>query len=218
MNSAHASFSRRRDNRGPNSQDIDPTALGVNINPYTPSNFLQMGITGYFSVGCGTCGPGFFNTNTFQFADDIDLIRGKHQIAFGIDMVRTQNNLSSYHNADGNFTFSGTGVNSTGDAMADFELGIMGASGFTFSKAQLQALRETIPRALCAGHVPLESADHDQRGSSLGADVISEGHLWAREHLQYAGISRRPDEYSLFQCSSRLVLLWRPWGKQVFHE
>jgi Carboxypeptidase regulatory-like domain len=145
VNSAHASFSRRRDNRGPNSQDIDPTALGVNINPYTPSNFLQMGITGYFSVGCGTCGPGFFNSNTFQFADDIDLIRGKHQIAFGIDMVRTQNNLSSYHNADGNFTFSGTGVNSTGDAMADFQLGIMGASGFTFSKAQLQALRETIP-------------------------------------------------------------------------
>ncbi len=145
INSFHAGFSRRRDNRGPNARDINPTTLGVNINPYTPDNFLSVTDTGYFTVGCGTCGPGFFNVNTYQFVDDVDLVRGKHQIAFGIDMVRTQNNLSSYHNADGGYTFSGTGVASTGDAMADFQLGILGAGGFIFSKAQLQALRETIP-------------------------------------------------------------------------
>ena len=145
INSFHAGFSRRRDNRGPNAQDINPTTLGVNIRPYTPDNFLAVTDTGYFTVGCGTCGPGFFNVNTYQLADDVDLVRGKHQIAFGIDMVRTQNNLSSYHNADGGYTFSGTGVASTGDAMADFQLGILGAGGFIFSKAQLQALRETIP-------------------------------------------------------------------------
>ncbi len=145
VNSFHASFSRRRDNRGPNASDISPTSLGINVNPYTPDNFLAVTDTGYFTVGCGTCGPGFFNVNTYQFADDFDLVRGKHQIAFGIDMVRTQNNLSSYHNADGGYTFSGTGVASSGDAMADFLLGDLGAGGFIFSKAQLQALRETIP-------------------------------------------------------------------------
>ena len=59
--------------------------------------------------------------------------------------MRTQNNLSSFHNGNGDFTFSGTGIASTGDSMADFELGIMGASGFTYSKAQIQALRQTIP-------------------------------------------------------------------------
>jgi len=145
VNSFHAGFSRRRDNRGPNASDIGPTDLGINVNPYNPTNFLAVTDTGYFTVGCGTCGPGFFNVNTYQFADDVDLVRGKHQIAFGIDMVRTQNNLKSYHNADGGYTFSGTGVASTGDAMADFQLGILGASGFIFSRPQLQALRETIP-------------------------------------------------------------------------
>ena len=145
VNSFHAGFSRRRDNRGPNASDIGPTTLGININPYNPSNFLAVTDTGYFTVGCGTCGPGFFNVNTYQFADDVDLVRGKNQIAFGIDMVRTQNNLKSYHNADGGYTFSGTGVASTGDSMADFQLGILGASGFIFSRPQLQALRETIP-------------------------------------------------------------------------
>ncbi len=145
INSLHAGFSRRRDNRGPNASDISPLNLGINVNPYTPDNFLAVTDTGYFTVGCGTCGPGFFNVNTYQVADDVDLVRGKHQIAFGIDMVRTQNNLSSYHNADGGYTFSGTGVASTGDAMADFLLGDLGAGGFIFSKAQLQALRETIP-------------------------------------------------------------------------
>jgi len=145
VNSFHATFSRRRDDRGPNAQDIDPTKLGVKIHPYTPSNFLQLTTTNYFTVGCGTCGPGWFNSNVYQVADDFDLMRGKHQIAFGVDFVRTQANLSSYHNGDGGFTFSGAGVTSTGDAMVDFELGILGASGFTYSKAQEQGLRASIP-------------------------------------------------------------------------
>ena len=144
VNSLHVAFSRRRDNRGPNQQDINPKDLGVNIRPYD-AHFLQLTATGYFSVGCGTCGPGHFNVNTYQIADDFDLIRGKHQIAFGVDILRTQNNLSSFHNGTGGYTFSGSGAKSTGDAMADFELGILGASGFTYSKAQEQALRETIP-------------------------------------------------------------------------
>jgi hypothetical protein len=145
VNSFHATFNRRRDDRGPNSQDIGPTALGVQINPYSPSNFLQLSATNYFTVGCGTCGTGWFNSNNYQVADDFDLIRGKHQIAFGVDFTRTQSNIFSYHNGDGLFTFSGSGITSTGDAMADFELGILGASGFTFSKAQQMGLRESIP-------------------------------------------------------------------------
>ena len=144
VNQFHVAFNRRRDNRGPNADDINPTQLGVNIKPYA-TNFLQLTTTGYFSVGCGTCGPGHFNVNTYQFSDDFDLVRGKHQIAFGGDFVRTQNNLSSFHNGNGSFTFSGSGVASTGDAMADFQLGLLGASGFTYSKSQEQALRENIP-------------------------------------------------------------------------
>jgi hypothetical protein len=142
VNSFHATFSRKRDDRGPNSKEINPTDLGVNIRPYAP-NYLELGVTGYFSLA--PAGLGFFNVNTYQLADDVDLVRGKHQIAFGVDFVRTQNNLYSFHNGNGDYTFSGSGIASTGDAMADFELGILGASGFTFSKAQIQALRQTIP-------------------------------------------------------------------------
>jgi Carboxypeptidase regulatory-like domain len=141
VNSSHATFSRRRDDRGPSSQDINAADLGVNIRPYAP-NYLSLGVIGYFSVS--PAGLGFFNVNTYQFADDMDLIRGNHHVAFGVDLVRTGNNLSSFHNGNGNYTFSGAGAGSTGDAMADFELGDLGASGFTYSKAQIQALREDI--------------------------------------------------------------------------
>ena len=73
-----------------------------------------------FAIGCGTCSPGHFNVNTFQEADDIDIIRGKHQMAFGVDVIRTQNNLLSGYIQNGNFTFSGQ---ATGDAILDYLLG-----------------------------------------------------------------------------------------------
>ena len=45
-------------------------------------NFLLLTISNSFNTFCGTCAPGHFNVNSFQVADDVDLIRGKHQICF----------------------------------------------------------------------------------------------------------------------------------------
>ncbi len=82
INSFHATFTRRRDNRGPNADDINANTLGVNIFTNVPDDLrltVGSGASG-FAVGCGTCSPGHFNVNTFQEADDVDIIRGKHQI------------------------------------------------------------------------------------------------------------------------------------------
>src|SRR5262249_11041425 len=69
LNSAHATFTRRRDDRGPAANQIGPNDIGINIFQKVP-NFLLVTVTNFFSVGCGTCAPGHFNVNTFQFADD----------------------------------------------------------------------------------------------------------------------------------------------------
>lgn len=144
INSFHATASRRRINRGPASNVINPSDIGVNIN--TPlKNFIQATVSNYFSVGCGTCASAFFNGNTFQFADDVDLVRGKHQIAFGVDAIRYQLNFNNEWNRNGVFTFTGskaTGAISTGDSLADLMVGTL--SNFTQSNTLQYAARATV--------------------------------------------------------------------------
>src|SRR5262249_17191917 len=69
-----------------------------------------------------------FNVNTFQFADDVDLIRGRHHLTFGANVVRTQNNLISGFNENGTFTFNG---NFSGSNLLDFMLGRVNTFGHT---------------------------------------------------------------------------------------
>jgi hypothetical protein len=56
----------------------------------------------------------------FQFADNVDYVRGAHKVRFGFEFIYQKMTHHSGSNADGGFT--GTG-NVTGDGMADFLLG-----------------------------------------------------------------------------------------------
>jgi len=120
LNSLHLTFNRRRDNRGPTDIPVNPTMLGVNMYSAVP-NFLLLSVTGGFSTFCGTCAPGHFNVNSYQVADDVDVIRGRHQMAFGFNLVRVQNNTISGFNENGTFSFNGSRTNL---GMADFLAGL----------------------------------------------------------------------------------------------
>ncbi len=84
LNSFHATFDRRRDNRGGTANMISPDTLGDSYHQLVP-DFLQVSIPSYFNVGCGTCASGHFNVNDYQVSDDFTIIRGKHQFGFGVD-------------------------------------------------------------------------------------------------------------------------------------
>jgi len=144
MNAFHFTFTRRRDNRGVDPSDINPTTLGSNMFVAIP-NFLLMSVSSYFNIGCGTCAPGFFNVNTWTGADDVDWIRGRHHFAFGALAIRTQNNTLTGFDENGTFSFNG---GFTKDSLADLLLGRYSGSGglgFTQSRAQKVAYRENIP-------------------------------------------------------------------------
>ncbi|MGH9351112.1 MAG: carboxypeptidase regulatory-like domain-containing protein, partial [Terriglobia bacterium] len=79
VNTAHASWSRLRDNRGPAPNLFNEASLGIQIFQTAPI-FSQFSISNYFNVGTGTGAPGHFNRNSVQLADDVDSIHGKHQI------------------------------------------------------------------------------------------------------------------------------------------
>ena len=138
VNSFHLTFSRIRDNRGPTDAPISPTSLGVNIYSAVP-NFLLLSVTGGFSTFCGTCAPGHFNDTSYQMADDVDIIRGKHEIAFGFNVLKTYNDTVSGFNENGNFTFNGSRTNL---GLADFLTG--NPNDFTQTNATPDDLRQWI--------------------------------------------------------------------------
>lgn len=151
VNSAHASYTRRRNNRGPTAGGINAKTIGVNMYTYVPAD-LRLAVTNQFNVGCGTCSPGFFNVNTETFSDDVDWIKGKHQLAFGAEFIRTGDNTNAGYLQNGNFSFSGIvsggqfiggGVGtSAGEPMIDFLTGKQNTFGQ--SRQQQTTYRQNI--------------------------------------------------------------------------
>ena len=88
---------------------------------------------GYWSVGDRGYSPFQGGTNIFSVSDTLDLVRGKHDIKFGMGFRANQMNVGAEGFQDGfwiignggNFTgLTGTGI--PGNAQADFLLGITG--------------------------------------------------------------------------------------------
>lgn len=151
VNSLHLTATRRANTRGPAGDGINASALGINI--YQPYDIGLRISAGRFNTYCSTCAPGIFNVNSFSIIDDVNLVLGKHQIVFGGEFIRAQENINNAFSSNGNFTFSGTfsqkgpaGTSSGGtgaDGMLDFLTGSL--SQFSQSKAQQNALRAPIP-------------------------------------------------------------------------
>jgi hypothetical protein len=126
VNSFHATFDRRADNRGSAPNLFGPQALGMNISDNMADNYIQVTVGNYFNVACGTCAPGYFNVNNYQISDDFTKTIGAHQISFGFDGRKEQFNSTNNQQSNGQWTFSGgTTTTYTGDNLADLLLGHM---------------------------------------------------------------------------------------------
>jgi hypothetical protein len=139
LNSVHFTFNRLRDNRGPAPKTPNAVSYGVKMFNYD-SVGMQLTVSNGFATACGTCAPGYFDRNTFQEADDVDWMLGKHQIAFGVNIIRADQNLDSHFNSNGLFSFNGQFTN---DPLLDFLLGDM--NSFGQSRSQINVYRQTTP-------------------------------------------------------------------------
>src|SRR5262249_18936109 len=93
--------------------------VGINMSAEVPK-FMVMTITGGFSVGGGTASPGHFNTTSYQATEDFNLVRGAHQIAFGVNYIHTNANAVTNLFTNGQFTITTQGTNL---GLADFMVG-----------------------------------------------------------------------------------------------
>ena len=149
VNSFHATFDRRADNRGSASNLFGPQSLGIkntNGGPFADNmtdNYIQVTVGNYFNLACGTCAPGYFDVNNYQVSDDFTKIHGRHQFAFGIDGRKEQFNQTNNQQSNGQWTFSGgTTSGYSGDNLADLLLGHM--SSWNQGNALSDYMRQTV--------------------------------------------------------------------------
>jgi hypothetical protein len=91
----------------------------------TPS-LPQLAVSGDFTLTQGIAGP-LAGTNYYSLRDIASSTHGRHTIAFGAELSLDKDIQQTLLDNYGVFTFSGSGKQSTGNALADFELGLPSA-------------------------------------------------------------------------------------------
>lgn len=101
------------------------------VNNYFPISVGAGGFGGF--VGGGT-NPGYFNSTLFQVADDVDWVKGSHQVSFGFDYIHQVANTVNVRPDNGSLSFTGIGsaaAGKTGLGYADFFMGLLTPGSFT---------------------------------------------------------------------------------------
>jgi hypothetical protein len=97
------------------------SAPDVGINSYSfLKDFMVLSVTGGFNIGGGTQSLATFRTTSYQASDDISLVMGTHQTAFGLNLAHWRVNQFSHVRDNGQYSFNST---ATGLGMADFFTG-----------------------------------------------------------------------------------------------
>lgn len=120
INSIHFTWTRGWLDRGPAPNVISSGDIGLKVAP-SEGNPPAISVTGGFSTSCGTCARAYVHNYTYQFADDVSLIRGRHQIGLGVNWIHRSSNYKTTTQEDSSFTFNGQFTN---DGLADFLLGV----------------------------------------------------------------------------------------------
>lgn len=214
---------------------FSPTDLGVNMFSSLPG-FMGISVgsgTSGFSLGGGATNPGYFNSTAYQGAEDIDLIRGSHQIAFGVNYIHARMNTLNNRPTNGQFTFNGQ---VTGLAMTDFLLGIVsggfvqGNPVYDNDRANFVGLYAQDSWKMTRGltlnyglrwepflpeHNVNGYVEHFEK-SAFDAGLISQTYKNAPAGLSFPGDPGYPGQSNVFakkaQFAPRLGLVWDPMG------
>jgi hypothetical protein len=97
-----------------------PADLGIAAFNYSPVKEMGLSVDDGFSLGGGTSATGIFNTNDYQVADDLTVVRGRHQLSLGGNLAYWKSNQESHARSGGAWTIDGS---FTGLGLADLLLG-----------------------------------------------------------------------------------------------
>jgi hypothetical protein len=98
-----------------------PQDIGVNAHS-EPEHAMAINVNGAFTIGNGSFSDATFRTTSYQVSDEVNVVKGNHQIAFGGIVADWRENNYSHTSSLGAYTFNGS---ITGLSMADFLTGNM---------------------------------------------------------------------------------------------
>jgi TonB dependent receptor-like, beta-barrel len=101
-----------------------PAGLGIGISPDVPTGPTNLFFDTGLSLGFSENGPTRYVENTFSWTDAVSWTRGKHNWKFGGGFTPYQENLAYDYIVNGEFDYYGSGGIGSGNAYADFLLGI----------------------------------------------------------------------------------------------
>ncbi len=119
INAFHFTWTSERINRGPASGPPSASSLGLNVAP-SPGNSPQISVSSYFSASCGICSIAKVYSGSKQLADDINLMKGRHQLALGGEWIGRYVHYKTTTQENIAYGFNGQ---ITGNALADLMLG-----------------------------------------------------------------------------------------------
>ncbi len=109
----------------PTGKTVTPSQLGFGIATDLSPGFLpQMEFDNGLEFGTDGQGPAVEISNTFAYADTLTWVKGRNTWKFGAGFSNFQNNTVYDFYGNGEYYFSSTGGNGTGDSLADFLVGI----------------------------------------------------------------------------------------------
>jgi hypothetical protein len=231
VNALHLTYNRLINNRAVSSQMPNLVSLGSNMFNAYP-HFVDLTVSNKFTVGGGSNAPATFTRNTYQLSDDVDLIRGRHHILLGAEVMQMRMEEVNVNVVNGEWTFNGSLTN---DALADYMLGR--ASLLTQGNAFNVGLREMYVGAYVQDNIRLARGldvhvglrwepslpEHDElaRGQHFSMAAFLAGHHSsvypnAPAGLQFHGDPGIPKSYANGNWSGfapRVGLAWDPSGK-----
>jgi hypothetical protein len=149
VNAFHLTYNRLVNNRAVSPQMPNLVSLGSNMFNGYP-HFIDLTVSNKFAVGGGSNAPATFTRNTYQISDDVDLIRGRHHVILGAEVMQMRMEEVNTNVVNGEWTFNGSLTN---DALADYMLGR--ASLLTEGNAFQIGLREIYVGAYVQDNVRL---------------------------------------------------------------
>ena len=119
VNALHATYNRLVNNRAVSPSFPNIVSLGSNMFNGYPQ-FIALSVSNKFTVGGTSNAPATFTRNSYQLSDDIDLIRGRHQLLFGAEVMQMRMEEVNVNVVNGQWSFNGSQTN---DPMADYLIG-----------------------------------------------------------------------------------------------
>jgi hypothetical protein len=96
--------------------------LGIDAYNYSPTKeiVIEIADAGGFDIAAATATKGVAKNPALQVGDDLTLLRGNHQMSFGVNVAHYRSEQANYGRSSGTFTFDGS---QTGTGLSDFLLG-----------------------------------------------------------------------------------------------